>query len=449
MLPPLKNIFWQDSAEDSSRPLNICIWGMLESQIHVKCLEDLIEKVIKYQNNKNILHFPEMQQYVISFGGYTFWKWDKNFQVKNHYRFLNPEPSSLEWTELDLRKALSQLSSSPFKKDQSPWEAIVIRNYRLGPNSIGSVIILRCHHVLGDGYSFLKMFLEQVCQGEHKPVIVPQLVHKEPSLGMILSFPLRCIYDLTQFTSNLPYDRNAWKIPFGQLKREYYTLWSPDLNVGDIKGIKNSLNVSFQAVIISAIGAGLQKLFPSGGKPIPGEITAFVPLPLPNRPEKRGFEYHASGVFVKIPLNETDPARRLVRSSNSLKKAAKMVSMSQLKIASLAGRIPFLSSMSDCVKTSGETVQSLSIFPGIDGNLFIQGHRILSAGFSINPSSRGNSGVAISSLSSFGHVKIVVTIDQGLIPLERISGFEEGVRDEIQALMLMADKNKDTVVKIN
>jgi len=127
------------------------------------------------KNPNGTLKRPEFQQYVTPFWGFLAWKWDYNFDIKNHIRmydgryqaaFLNGSKPVNSDAMVEVGE---ELMVKPFPRQRSPWIFHIIHNYNENDPVLGlpvepkksakTAIILQWHHSLGDGFSIVKVVL--------------------------------------------------------------------------------------------------------------------------------------------------------------------------------------------------------------------------------------------------------------------------------------------------
>ena len=243
---------------------------------------------------------PEFQQFVTKRCGFLFWKWEENFDIKKHIRaydgkfkdqFLNgSKPVNLE----TITEVTDELVYQPFKRLKSPWEALLIHNYResdpvsgepVGPAS--TVMILRIHHCLGDGFSIMKTFNYDITQAKEFDSAVPKYVspkRRSPVLRA-LEFLFSAPYEFLSEATNAV-DVNSWHVPRDQLKIKLNSAISHPIPMEYVKEVKNLNKASFTALIIECFTAALRKFMNEAGYSIPDTIHCVTPLPVPGHPDK-------------------------------------------------------------------------------------------------------------------------------------------------------------------
>lgn len=91
--------------------------------------------------------YPELAQYVTKWGGFYFWKKDKNFDLSNHIKYVGGDSVN----ENQLRDIEREMVKTKFEDKRSPWEYKVVKNFRPKDAKEGetySVGLFKVHHGL-------------------------------------------------------------------------------------------------------------------------------------------------------------------------------------------------------------------------------------------------------------------------------------------------------------
>ena len=291
IVAPQQQLLAHDRLHDEDKvTFNICTWQVLENPVCLNNLRKLVQKnLIAQRKSGGKLEFPEFQQYFEQFGGYLFWKWDRDFDVSNHVRYFQNENGNNGVTnEKDLQDIISNLLSTRWPRNRSLWEILVINRYQpIKEDKEKSIIIIRFHHSLADGYSYLNFVVRRLCQAENLVAAV-QSVPKFSlcqKLSQALAAPFKQPYDFVQLFKMMEPDNNPWILRRRtDFQKQYFTVWSQPIPVGTLKKIKVKQEVSFQAVLNSIVCGAIQRLMSRAEQRIPEKMMAFIPLPLPNHP---------------------------------------------------------------------------------------------------------------------------------------------------------------------
>ena len=257
---------------------------------------ELDKKVIQLRNENGTLVYPELQQNIVRWFGYSFWKWNPNFTLKNHIQVLN---TMNEFHDSDMQELFAKGLELSFSKDKSPWEFTIIPNYiskidksecKSDTRKISTALIFRMHHSLGDGYSALKLFnkifpamnLENVIGNQKKMKRTSWLMGILRRIGMVLRAPI----DLAEhFVESFDWlDNNPWHQL--SLKNKYNVVISDPISIQLIKDIKNSHKISFASVVHSAIAGGIRNAMIKNGLEVPRKIHLSAPFPRSSHPDK-------------------------------------------------------------------------------------------------------------------------------------------------------------------
>lgn len=92
------------------------------------------------------LRYPELQQYPVSWAGYKFWKWEDNFNLRNHIGIAARTIA----TRADITQLGEELMSGTFPDEASPWELTLIPGIVL-EGEVVTIIFFRFHHLVCDG----------------------------------------------------------------------------------------------------------------------------------------------------------------------------------------------------------------------------------------------------------------------------------------------------------
>ena len=280
-----------DTLHDEDKvTFNICTWHVFEDPLSVGNLRKLVqENLVTRRKADGTLEFPEFQQYYEPFGGYLFWKWDRNFDVSNHVRYFERENGNDGViNEKELQKIISKLLTTRWPRNRSLWEILAINRYQpTKEDKEKSVLIIRFHHSLADGYSYLNFVVRGLCKAENLVAAV-QSSHKLSAFQNIcrtLAAPFKQPYDFVKMFNTMEPDKSPWMLRSRtDLQKQYTTVWSQAISVEMIKKIKSRHRVSFQAVLNSIVSGAIQQLMSRAGQEVPEKMMSFVPFPLPNHP---------------------------------------------------------------------------------------------------------------------------------------------------------------------
>ena len=277
-----------------TRPkLNLVLHFVCDGPVPLDKLRAQFEKrIVNCCDQKGDYVYRQLRQTWTQFCGFLFWRWDKEFDLDHHIRLYDYNDPELklpadECTESDVRRVTGELVAKPWKEGRSPWEILVIHNFenKKAPGKTCSVVTLRIHHALADGYSILKMMLRFV-DVEDAAVPKPNFA-KSPFLLRIfrpLALALKLPYDAAHFVINSFDGPNSWHLVGKKLSRKYEVFYSDDIDVDKIKEIKREHGVSYNAAAYGITAGAMREMMLQMGQRLPTSLACFVPIPLPRHP---------------------------------------------------------------------------------------------------------------------------------------------------------------------
>ena len=238
--------------------------------------------------------YVRLRQLWTQYCGYLFWQWEADFRVEKHvreYDYEEPElalPKGGVCSEEHLKGITGAISERAYSPGQSPWEMLLIKNYKSSNNTDGHpqcVIVLRMHHTLTDIISMIKLILRLFDQ---ETVSFAKARFRQTSaverLWRNVKVALRAPYDVASNLVDVHDGKNCWSMENKQLTKHYHTLFSNPVPVGKIKEIMKKYGVSYNAAIYSVTGGAMVKLMTEAGQKVPDQLSTFMPYPLPDHP---------------------------------------------------------------------------------------------------------------------------------------------------------------------
>lgn len=175
-----------------------------------------------------------------------------DFSVEEHF-ILEPENSSL--SELK-----SRLIAQPFPNDRSPWSLHVLA---LGEDE--TVLLLRIHHCLGDGYSILKLIDKNAADCRHYIPLSPWR-----------NFVLYTKSILNLFPPELPSPITEMNLEF---EKVYPVSGKERLPLDLLKKVKKQYNTRFIAITLAAFAAAIRKHYLKKAWDLPEAFSLIMPTP--------------------------------------------------------------------------------------------------------------------------------------------------------------------------
>jgi len=301
LLKSRSSLFGMDALQEKPKGSIISVY-MVEGIIDINSWREVIQtRMVDPRNESGDFKKPEFQQHVVPFWGFLAWKWERNFDIRDHVimydgihrkalldgnKPVNPE------TLIDI---YNELVSKPFTPEKSPWVMHIIHNYREtdSPDEpVQTAGFIQTHHCLGDGFSLLKSFaLDMTTPEKEKAILIkhtrsnirkPIMSRIGNTLDFILSAPYEMLTAVIAATDGV----NDWHVPEKQLQRTLNGGFSRVLEFNYLKAIKNRHKVTFTALILECFTAALRKFMPETGLPIPNEIHCASAVPIPDHPDQ-------------------------------------------------------------------------------------------------------------------------------------------------------------------
>ena len=239
--------------------------------------------------------YARLRQFWAKYMGFLFWQWEVDFRAEKHIRHYDCSDIGVALTEggvcseEDLKRITAPLLAKPFVAGQSPWELLLMENYKSHENNDGHrqcVVAIRIHHALADGISLVKMIsrLFDNETADFTTATFPQLSLAKRILRNVL-VTLRGPYDLASKYFVDCYDsRNCWYMVDEQRPKQYHALFSEVIQVGKIKEIMKEYGVCYNAVLYAVTAGAIVKLMKEAGQKIPARLSSFYSCPLPGHP---------------------------------------------------------------------------------------------------------------------------------------------------------------------
>jgi len=286
-------------ADDIQKPRNVLLWyNTLEGNVSLEEIRNNFNELVVQRKDPQTgqLIYPKYQQYFEPWLGYNFWKWDTKFDIRNHVKLLPGTGESVVTTERQLLSRLGLVATAPFSPGRPYWECFSVPNYLPKGESVPrrTMIVYRMHHGIGDGYSFLKCFMQHLCNDDLEKMMKLKDPKGKPQN------PLLRLMGLAWFFIQIPYvllrqcfvdiDSNCWFLPSSQLTGEGHLSMTRKISIPAIKAVCKEYNVSFSSALFSALSGGINKYFKRkhfGTEKLPEIIRCFTPFPWRNHPHNK------------------------------------------------------------------------------------------------------------------------------------------------------------------
>ena len=359
------------------------------------------------------------------------WVPDEHFSLDRHVREVTlPPPGGKK----GLEALVSDLMSRPLSFAKAPWEAHLVHNVETSGGEAGSALVIRLHHVIGDGIAMMHVLLNAVDEYYGPgPASAPPRTRSKPGRSRALAKTLKGAghetIDLITSPSHLvgrlsavgagakalahllamrPDSRTILKGTPTASKR---AAWTDPISLDRIKAVGYALDAKVNDVLMSAAAGALRRYLIEVGEPVDGvRIRAAAPFNV--RPLARAHELGNSFglVFVELPVGEPTARARLdamKRRMDDVKRTAEP--MVVYGILQTIGHAPMWAHRQVVEMFSEKASAVVTNVPGPQEPLHIMGAPIDTLMFWVPQA--GDIGLGISILSLDGIVRVGIGAD--------------------------------------
>jgi hypothetical protein len=160
-----------------------------------------------------------------------------------------------------------------------------------------TAVIFRFSHVLGDGYSWMYLLLECVCDVPTEISVIPDYFSRGSLLMFVfyLTFPFRlawataglvCI-SMKSYPLRVNRSTSDKKSSSGSETGRYVWDITKKIQMRKIKEVKNRLRISFSSVQFAAMAGALREYHEGLGLEVPEVYPCLTVLPYPGHPLSR------------------------------------------------------------------------------------------------------------------------------------------------------------------
>jgi len=264
-----------------------------EHTIRTRIIENLINA--KLPNGQ--LVYPELQQFLVKWCGYYFWKNDTNFDVNNHLRYILQADLNKDINEAvsddEIVHIWSKILNEGFPENIPLWEIVVIPNHypAYNPKRIPHTsVLLFLHHTLGDGYSVLHLIRNQLFHNGVRSVQIPKAklicLQKTSSNQQLMRkkikeycfFPFKFMQVICEIAC-LPFMRSPFTVKDKHQNEKCHHRVSQKISLNSIKSIKDHFKTSFTSVIFATVGFCLKENLERKGAKVPNTVIIITPYP--------------------------------------------------------------------------------------------------------------------------------------------------------------------------
>jgi hypothetical protein len=250
-----------------------------------KVLEEMVHARNPEPNGKS--KYPELQEYFVPWLGYMFRKAEANFDVNEHVTLWKGDQDCA--SHMDLYNIRRNLLQAPYLSGRSPWEIILVRNYK--PDNLAqkrSVLIGKFHHGVVDGYSLVELFLTSIKEKTEgaKEGIKPKFIRRSAlqSICFFLKAVVLSPYTLLEQAPNFQ-PENIFDPTRVKSSGKRHPV-SADIPVSSVKSIYQKTQTCFTSVLLAGLAGGIRSYLIRNKKGVPISVDVSIPLPWPKHPSK-------------------------------------------------------------------------------------------------------------------------------------------------------------------
>lgn len=397
----------------------------LKGMFTVETMQEIFAtRVLEFKDKNGNLLLPKYSQRLVEHFDYWFWTSAQNFDINDHIRYFNEQPLK---TEVELKQIVNEIINLPISWSKPLWEIIIIpclisnENSSVDPEP-KTVAVLRAHHAIGDGVSFLRVIMSQLSEntGEMNSVLEKAIsnrqVKAEASFRNKLTTLLLSLYNIILIPAFLlrPFliqEKHALHGP--KLSGVVISNWTTHIKLQTIKDIKNSTSTTVNDVVMSCLAGAVRRCFLRKNVTPPKYVNIYIPVNLQGPNDALNNMNKLSYVMPMLPTGDMDCLARL--------KETKMI-MDDVKVSPqiMANRLIFKyygsvmpNSMIRILQSLSPCAFILSNLPGPAIHVSLGGHEVES----VIPiaTTRSSTGVGVIVISYGGYFSISTTMDSALV----------------------------------
>jgi WS/DGAT/MGAT family acyltransferase len=353
------------------------------------------------------------------------WEADPNFDLIHHLVDLEPAPRD----ERELQEVLAKLVSEPLDRSRPLWRMHFVPRY-----GAGSLLIVRTHHCVADGFAQLHVLLA-LCDAGPSRIAVPepsvsalreatQALREPWHVGALLAKGADFTASLAHLVASPVDPPTPLKGPLAVPKR---VAWTPSLPLPALKQLAARLEVTINDVLVACVAGSLRRYLALRRSDPNVQLHAMVPVNLRSREEALTELGNRFGLLIfPLPVDVADPVERLAKVKARMDEAKRspdaVVSMGLLWGMGLVP-VPLERLLVAFFAPKASLV--LTNVPGPRTRVRLGGSEVSRLMFWVPQS--GRLGVGISLVSYAGSVVVGVMTDAALVPdpQEVVAGFVE------------------------
>ena len=389
-----------------------------------------------------IVPYPRFRMKVDGLGtGSPRWVPDPDFSLDHVVvpaRLPSPGKAGLE-------RLVSELMSTPMSFSHSPWTVHYVPEVDHGDGTSGTALVVRLHHVIGDGIALMHVLLNSADEFE-RHVPAPRTPRKPTSARVartlkgaaaetkdLLTHPSHALDRVKTLGKGIgalggllamrPDSHTVFK---GQASVDKRAAWTRPYALDRLKAIGRGMGAKLNDVLLATAAGALRRYLVDESQPVRDvEVRAAVPFNV--RPLERAHELGNSFglVFLSLPVALPTPQARLAelkRRMDAAKDSAEP--MVVYGILQSIGRAPKWAHRMVVKMFAEKTSAVMTNVPGPQRTLHIGGAPLTTLMFWVPQA--GDIGLGLSLLSYAGRVRVGVGSDAAYVerPERLVAAFE-------------------------
>ena len=364
---------------------------------------------------------------VVAKGRRVFWRPDPDFDLANHiFEIDEPRLRSRE----GLQDYLGEHASKPLPMEHPPWQLRIIKDFDEGQ----SAVVIRLHHVLGDGMGLLPVLFSMMDVGDGDPQKQPTTRGMGARMGQIVAKSLVVGGPLLAERAFRRADRSVFH--GAKLSGEKRFAWTPPIDLGEIKAAKNRLAATVNDVLVTVVAGGLRRYADRHPGEVPENVSVNMPVNVRYPGERPTMDNRFGAVLVELPVGIKDGRRRLTevrRRMDAIKRSVEPF-IYYGSASMMLKTLPAFLSRAVVDHYASKSSAVMSNVPGPREGLSVAGRQVKGMLFWVPQ--RANIGLGISILSFSNEVRIGIYSDTAIVssPSELI----DDMLDELDYLLKRA-----------
>ncbi|MEM1177255.1 MAG: WS/DGAT domain-containing protein [Acidobacteriota bacterium] len=398
---PRDRVWLQDSPENLM-VIN-SIWTL--ERIDAEALREVWQERVLDLVVDGVRPYDRFTWSLVAKGKRCFWRKATDFDLANHI-FEIDDPIH---TREGIQDYLGEHASQPLPMDHPPWQFRIIKDF----DDRQSAVIIRMHHVLGDGMGLLPVLFKLMDIGDGHAQKPPTTRGVAGKMWQIMAKSILMAGPLLVDRAVRPADKSVYhgKALSGQKR----FAWTPPIELSSVKATKNRLGATLNDVLVTVVAGGLQRYAARRPGEVPSSVRVSMPVNVRNPKATPTMDNRFGAVIVELPLDIKDTRQRLAEVKHrmdGLKRSVEPFVYYGITSVLLKTLPPALSqALVDFYARKCSAV--MSNVPGPKESLSVAGRQVTGMLFWVPQ--RANIGLGISILSFNDEVRIGIYSDTSLI----------------------------------